>query len=620
MVCYESDASRIAGRAERVLFPESIEEVQKIIKNTNIDIVPRGAGSGLAGGAVPNGSAVVDMSKMNKVSNFLPLRKTVRAEAGVTIKELNEKLNALGFEFPIDPSNKGVSSIGGMIATNASGDRSMRYGTIKEWIEEIEFVNGRGELMKTSKADLTDICGMEGITGIIVAATLKLSYLIKRSASAFQSDDLNEILSTARKLKSEKEVVILELFSPMVSELLGLPKKYNLIIEFNSERGKIKREEYEEIAKLRENLYNNLASYGYYNSEDPKFFFDKLKEFILFLEENEIPYIGHLGAGIIHPFFKDSEKSKRDMTIEYIKKMKALPGKYGIGTIRKYFLEGFQLKLIERVKIRHDPFFKFNRGKIIDSEHGKRKLKVEKENKPAEKMDMEIEEYDEEREEESFRGKDGIESKEIPAPLGGEEISASEIIQELRAEGEELSPEERMEEFIREAELVEKIRVREELSEKEDLEKSEMFLLDEKKKTISERDIDYNEIPDAEVRARLKDYENTFKSELKNDKMHEVEEIARNIPKDIIKKEKIKMDYKQIQDIMTNKFDKKEENEEEIRIGKVKVSDNFERRTDLNNEDRDLINKIIGNRFKDNVKKEDKKYTEDKKENEEEII
>ena len=251
MICYNADASGLKGVAERVVFPNNIKQIQGIIKAPAIDIVPRGAGSGLVGGCVPNNSVVVDMSKMNKVLEFNPGKRIVRVEAGITLRELNEKLNARGFEFPIDVSNEGISTIGGMIATNASGDRSMKYGTMKDWIEGVEFVNGEGEIMKTSKADLGDVCGMEGITGIIVSVRLRVSPLIKRTASIFQSDSIDEILSVARRLKSEKEVVKLKLFSKYVSKLLGLPEKYNLIIEFDSDRGKIKDEEYKkELKKL----------------------------------------------------------------------------------------------------------------------------------------------------------------------------------------------------------------------------------------------------------------------------------------------------------------------------------------------------------------------------------
>jgi len=162
---YETDASRLKGNVEKVIFPQTIEEIQQVIKTTNLDIVPRGAGTGLVGGTIPNNSIIIDMSKMNKVTNFDLKQQTVKVEAGTTLKELNEKLNKVGFEFPIKTLNNQISTIGGMIATNAAGEHTLKYNTIREWIQEVEFINGRGEIVKPSKVDIADTCGMEGTTG-----------------------------------------------------------------------------------------------------------------------------------------------------------------------------------------------------------------------------------------------------------------------------------------------------------------------------------------------------------------------------------------------------------------------------------------------------------------------
>ncbi len=587
IVCYETDSSRIKGVVDRVFFPETIKEVQEIVKNAKQDIVPRGSGTGLVGGCIPNNSIVVDLSKMNKVTNFLQLKRTVRVEPGITLKELNEKLNAVGFEFPIDPPNNGISTIGGIIARNSSGDKSIRYGNARDWIEEIEFVNSRGELAKTSKADLTDICGMEGITGIIVGATIKLAPLINKTASAFQTDNLDEILSIARKLRNEKEVVILELFSPHVSKIIGLPQKHNLIIEFNSDRGKIKDKDYEKITKMRENVFSKLYSEGYYNLEDPKFFFDKLKEFTIFLEENQIPYIGHLGVGIIHPFFKDKEKEKREKVIEYIKKTKALPGKFGIGLTRKYFIDDFQVKIIQRIKTRHDPLLKFNKGKVIDilSYNLPKKVKTNK----AEN-------------EEKILG----ESR----PITGEEISTIKALREMnlcedKKEKIGRTSEEKMEDFIKE------IEEKENKEEKTGIENKEPINLEIDKEDLKKEE--NNELNFQEVQDKLNDYKETYESELTEERMHKVEEIARNIPRDIIKKEidigplarreKLKFDYNQIRNIMTNKIDNSDK-------GKVTLIDNLDKKSELTEEDKDLINKILGKQYKKDIKNEDIKKNE----------
>jgi FAD/FMN-containing dehydrogenase len=114
------------------------------------------------------------MSKFNELNNLDKIKATIEVGAGVSIRELNQFILPEGFEFPIYLMNEGVSTIGGMIAMNSSNFREIKYGKVKDWIEEIEFVNGKGEIIKTTKADIGDVCGMEGITGIILSAKLKL--------------------------------------------------------------------------------------------------------------------------------------------------------------------------------------------------------------------------------------------------------------------------------------------------------------------------------------------------------------------------------------------------------------------------------------------------------------
>lgn len=468
---YETDASRLVGKAVKVVFPKTVSEVQNLVKTSDLDIVPRGAGTGFVGGCVPNNSLIIDLNKMNKVLEF-NTKGSVYVEAGVSLKELNEKLSQAGFEFPIQPLNFGVSTIGGMIATNAVGGR-VNYERIRDWIEEIEFVNGRGELMKTSKSDLMDICGMEGITGVIVGAKLRVVPKIKKTISIFQTEDIEEVLSIVRRLKLERDVNSLDFFSKQVSKMMGLPEKYNLIIEFNSERGKVKGNEYKRIINLRDKVYYFLAKNGYYNSDAPKFFFDKLKEFILYLESNDVPYFGHLGSGIVCAFFRDDEPGKRKDVLEVVKKMKVKFGKYGIGIARKDFIDSFEAKILQRVKLRHDPFGKLNKGKIIRVEGH-----MFESSKP-------------------IGHSKSLEEEKIK-PSVGEEISASQIVEEI---SDENIPEKKMEKFIDEVKKIDEVEVSEEIKEK------------------------------------LKDYEQTFDSELSEEKREKVESIAKNVSKEIINRE-----------------------------------------------------------------------------------
>jgi len=413
-----------------------------------------------------------------------------------------------------------------MVAKNAFGGG---YESIKKWIEEIEFVNGRGELMKTSKADLMDVCGMEGITGIIVAVTLKIMSKTKKTASIFQTENLDEALSIARRLKLEKEVFMLELFPPLVSRLLGLQERYHILIEFNSDRGKIKGEKYEMVSKLKDEVYSVLYSKQYYGSEDYKFFFDKLKEFILFLESNQILYFGFLDARVIRAFFKDDEKSKKEGMLKLIKRIKAKSGGSGIGLTRKYLLDSFETKVIKRVKLRYDPFSKLNNDKIVDAEATLKKYASKKEAqhlKPIEKEEIEeIKPFLKEKIEEV-------------KPSLGEEISASRFKEQMK------TPEEKIQEFIEEVEK-----------------------LDEKEIKEPVEEIELQKPPSSETNKLLKDYEQTYKSELPEKRKEKVEEFAKDVAKNI--------------------------------------SEQAQKRGKLSKEEQDVINKVMMGGFGFNNKKED---------------
>lgn len=354
---YGMDGSRMFGNPISVVFPKNLDEVKNAIISSE-NVVPRGMASNIVGACIPNNSVVIDMKKMDKVI-FDFKSKLAIVEPGVTVRELNEKLKPIGYEFPILEEG----TIGGLIAMNSSGIMG-KYGYIKDWIREIEFVNGKGEIVKIGKADLGDVIGMEGTTGIITKVKLELISLIERSISIFQSEDIEEIFNIAKRLKSEKDIVMLRLYSPYISQLLSFPEKYHIIIGFNSDRGKIKGEEYKQLFnKIRKDKYY-MSYNGYYNSEDPQFFFDKLKDFVSSLNQLKVPYFGDLNLGIIQVFFRD--EIRREEVVKIIKRMNGKPGKYGFGLKRKNLLDSLQRKIILRIKSRHDPLNKLNRGKVID--------------------------------------------------------------------------------------------------------------------------------------------------------------------------------------------------------------------------------------------------------------
>jgi len=187
LCCYSADASQIRGMPDFVLFPISVEEVSEIMKianKYNINVTARGAGTGLAGGAVPvKGGIVLDMTKMDKILKIDIENLLVVVEPGVVQVDLNEALKPYGFFFPPDPGSFATCTVGGQIANNASGMRCVKYGTVKNYVLNLEVIMADGTLMNTgsecqktsSGYDLSRLfVGSEGTLGIITKATLKI--------------------------------------------------------------------------------------------------------------------------------------------------------------------------------------------------------------------------------------------------------------------------------------------------------------------------------------------------------------------------------------------------------------------------------------------------------------
>jgi len=382
LISYNFDGLGKKGNFKKVLFPKNPGRIKDIILRSN-NIVPRGNGKNLVGACIPNKSIVIDMKKFTRIK-FDIKNEIVNAESGITIKELNEKLKSVGYEFPINSEEE--STIGGMIAMNSSGYFG-KYGKIKDWIGKIDYINGRGERLNIGRADLAEVCGMEGITGVILNADLKVIKFKEKSISILQTDEIEEIFLIAKRLKLDNEVIMLRLYSPIMSKFMGFPKKYNLIVGFNSDRGKIKNNHYSKLMNKIDNERLYLGRNGFLDSEDPKLIFEKIKDFTSYLDRLKVPYVSDLHLGIVFPYFLKEDLKKEDVN-RMIQRMDGIPGEYGYGIKRKNKIDNLQKKIIHRIKLRHDPFIKMNPGKLIDTFENKTNPKEFNERKMIDKKNV----------------------------------------------------------------------------------------------------------------------------------------------------------------------------------------------------------------------------------------
>lgn len=172
---------------ELVLKPSETNEVSAILKycyQHNICVTPRGAGTGLSGGALPvHGGISLSTEKMNKILYIDEKNLQVLTQPGVITQVLQETVAAKGLYYPPDPSSRGSCFIGGNIAENSGGPRAVKYGVTKDYVLALEVVLPNGDIINTGAATLKNstgynltqlFVGSEGTLGVVTKIHLKL--------------------------------------------------------------------------------------------------------------------------------------------------------------------------------------------------------------------------------------------------------------------------------------------------------------------------------------------------------------------------------------------------------------------------------------------------------------
>ncbi|HWQ11858.1 MAG TPA: FAD-linked oxidase C-terminal domain-containing protein [Roseiflexaceae bacterium] len=185
LLTYEVDAGLDRGRPDGVVFPRSAEEVAQVVRWAaahGVPLIARGAGTGLAGGAVAeHGGLILQLSALNRIE-LDPAGRIATAEAGAVNLVLDGLARAEGLYFPPDPSSQRSSTIGGNIGTNAGGPHCFKYGVTTNYVAGVTVVLADGRLARFGgpahdypEYDLTGlITGGEGTLGVVTKAYLRL--------------------------------------------------------------------------------------------------------------------------------------------------------------------------------------------------------------------------------------------------------------------------------------------------------------------------------------------------------------------------------------------------------------------------------------------------------------
>jgi D-lactate dehydrogenase (cytochrome) len=224
-----------------IIWPTATEEVAQILRwcyAEQVPVTPWGAGTSTEGNPVPTrGGLVVDLTQMNRIVAIRPQDLQADVQPGVLRKELNRQAGRHGLFFPPDPGAD--ASIGGMIANNASGVKTVKYGATKDYVMQLTVVLPQGKVIHTgckapkssSGYDLTRLfVGSEGTLGVVTEATLRLTGIPVHHLAATITFDRLESASeaVAVMIGSGLEPAALELLTPELINLMNREKKLGL--------------------------------------------------------------------------------------------------------------------------------------------------------------------------------------------------------------------------------------------------------------------------------------------------------------------------------------------------------------------------------------------------------
>jgi glycolate oxidase len=186
LVVYAYDGYSEEGLPAAAVVPRDARETAlavRIAHELGEPVVPRGAGTGLCGGAIPvRGGLVISFARMNRILALDTANRRARVQPGLINLELSKAIAAHGVFYAPDPSSQKISTIGGNVGTNAGGPHCLSYGTTTNHVLGVEYVDGQGVIHRTSiddaGYDLTGVLvGCEGTLGVVTAVDVRLMAL-----------------------------------------------------------------------------------------------------------------------------------------------------------------------------------------------------------------------------------------------------------------------------------------------------------------------------------------------------------------------------------------------------------------------------------------------------------
>lgn len=430
MVSYSYDASDHSHRPEAAVWPAGTDQICKVLQlanQENFHVTPRGAGTGLAGAAVPADGIVMDLGRMNRILSVNVTDRQAVVQPGVVYSRLEKELARYGYFFPPDPASANVCTIGGNVATNAGGIRGAKYGTTRDYVLGLEVVLPTGTVMRTgsrcikssSGLDITRLfVGSEGVLGVITEIILKISPrpLAFRTALAYFRSLKAAGEAVAEIMRSGVVPSVMEIMDSNTLELLRensklkLPEAQACLLvetdgytetEADFQMQKITEvftnclaleqqitdapEDSAELWRIRKSISSLAASLRPNNvSEDVTVPISQvplmLEEVARIVREEGFPFVvfGHAGDGNLHPKVMydktiPGQEKRLQEVVEKIFKLTCslggtLTGEHGIGLAKAPYMrlehDAEAMRLMREIKRLVDPGNILNPGKM----------------------------------------------------------------------------------------------------------------------------------------------------------------------------------------------------------------------------------------------------------------
>lgn len=414
-----------------VVWPESTADVAAVLERANeagVPVTPYGAGTGIAGNAVPvHGGVSLDTARMDAVLDVRPDDFQVDVQPGVVGAAVDDALEGHGQFFPPLPTSGAMATVGGMVSTDASGRRTVKYGTVGDWVRELEAVAGDGTVftagtraVKSSAGyNLRDVVvGSEGTLAVVTRVTLETAGIpeqIRGGRAVFESvDDAAAAVADARR--SGVDVASVELVDATAARIAndhlgsGLPDRPMVFLEFHRNHGvaaeiefcesvfadhdplgfeTVDRERMDDLWAVREELAEAVVQHDpglvSAHSGDVAVPPSEFPALVSYIHERaadadlQAPTFGHAGDGNVHfdvlvdP--DDPEMVARGEAVSHdvIERAIALGGtctaEHGVGNTKREFVRPEHgdgaVDLMGRLKDAFDPNGVLNPGKVL---------------------------------------------------------------------------------------------------------------------------------------------------------------------------------------------------------------------------------------------------------------